>query len=243
MYIRPPLGRPPPAAARAPRYRVPRYLRSLAAFFVGSDSLALAVQQQQPATMSYSVRSAAPTQDVYMIGCAPFGVDESANWNPFGVSAAVSDEQADAVEAGGPPQGKLAPADPRIIELGCQQLALTAVKESKMGRLDPSVLHDLERQIKKIERKVKALPVDGPALDSLPPPLRAELNVASGMFRHADLLALTGEDATADTAERRSGCASPRWWTCCSCRSGRTSTRCTWPRSRCRPATTSARSC
>jgi D-threo-aldose 1-dehydrogenase len=79
--------------------RPPCSPRARSAFFVGSDSLALAVQQQQPATMSYSVRSAAPTQDVYMIGCAPFGVDESANWNPFGVSAAVSDEQADATVA------------------------------------------------------------------------------------------------------------------------------------------------
>jgi D-threo-aldose 1-dehydrogenase len=49
--------------------------------------------------MAYTVRSAAPTQDVYMIGCAPFGVDESANWNPFGTNGATSDAQADATVA------------------------------------------------------------------------------------------------------------------------------------------------
>ena len=48
---------------------------------------------------AYQVRSAAPTQDVYMIGCAPFGVAESAHWNPFGANGATSDEEADATVA------------------------------------------------------------------------------------------------------------------------------------------------
>lgn len=48
---------------------------------------------------AYTVRSVAPTQDVYMIGCAPFGVDEAADWNPFGTNGATSDEQADATVA------------------------------------------------------------------------------------------------------------------------------------------------
>lgn len=34
-----------------------------------------------------------------MIGCAPFGVDESASWNPFGTNSATTDGQADATVA------------------------------------------------------------------------------------------------------------------------------------------------
>ena len=51
------------------------------------------------ASAAYTVRSAAPPLDGYMVGCAPFGVDASASWNPFGKNGATSDAQANATVA------------------------------------------------------------------------------------------------------------------------------------------------